>query len=107
MIAVAAMAANAANGPAGLGIVVGAYLLGAIPWSYLIVRLATGSDVRSVGSGNAGATNVVRAAGKSAGLLALLLDVAKGVAAVAIARSMGAPDLVVGGAALAIEASDT
>jgi acyl phosphate:glycerol-3-phosphate acyltransferase len=86
---------------AASGIVVGAYLLGAVPWSYLIVRLTTGSDVRSVGSGNAGATNVTRAAGKRAGLLALLLDAAKGVAAVAIARWLGAPEVIVGAAALA------
>ena len=88
-------------GPTALAIVVGAYLLGAVPWSYLIVRLTTGSDVRNTGSGNAGATNVARAAGKGAGLLALLLDAAKGVAAVAIARWLAAPELVVGAAALA------
>lgn len=84
-----------------IGIVAGAYLLGAIPWSYWIVRLATGSDVRSVGSGNAGATNVLRTAGKGAGLLALFLDVAKGVAAVVIARWLEAPEPLVGAAALA------
>jgi acyl phosphate:glycerol-3-phosphate acyltransferase len=99
----ASMGPAAAMGPMGsaFAIVAGAYLLGAVPWSYLIVRLATGSDVRSVGSGNAGATNVARAAGKGAGLLALLLDAAKGVVAVLVARRLGAPDAVVGAAALA------
>jgi acyl phosphate:glycerol-3-phosphate acyltransferase len=82
-------------------IVAGAYLLGAVPWSYLIVRLLTGADVRSVGSGNAGATNVVRAAGKRAGLLALVLDAGKGVAAVLIARWLDAPEPLVGLAAVA------
>ena len=62
-----------------------AYLLGAIPFGYLLVKLTTGSDVRSKGSGNIGATNVLRTAGKAAGLATLLLDVAKGYAAVWIA----------------------
>ncbi len=66
-----------------------AYLLGSIPFSYLVVRLVRGIDVRSVGSGNAGATNVLRAAGKSSALLALVLDVAKGIAAVLLARRLG------------------
>jgi glycerol-3-phosphate acyltransferase PlsY len=87
---------------AGLGVVAGAYLLGAISFSYLIVKLAQGRDVRTVGSGNAGATNVARAAGKAAGAAALLLDCGKGVAAVAGARALGAPATVVGAAAAAV-----
>ncbi|MBV8202111.1 MAG: glycerol-3-phosphate 1-O-acyltransferase PlsY [Acidobacteria bacterium] len=92
------------SGWAGLAIVAGAYVLGSIPWSYLIVKLVKGRDVRTVGSGNAGATNVMRAAGKAAGAAALLLDCGKGVAAVAGARALGAPGLVVGGAAAAVVA---
>ncbi|HYL04401.1 MAG TPA: glycerol-3-phosphate 1-O-acyltransferase PlsY [Thermoanaerobaculia bacterium] len=88
----------------GLVIVAGAYALGSVPFSYLIVKLAKGRDVRTVGSGNAGATNVMRAAGKAAGAAALLLDCGKGVAAVAAARALGAPGLVVGGAAAAVVA---
>lgn len=87
---------------AGLGVVAGAYLLGSISFSYLIVKLAQGRDVRTVGSGNAGATNVARAAGKAAGVAALLLDCGKGVAAVAGARALGAPGTVVGAAAAAV-----
>jgi glycerol-3-phosphate acyltransferase PlsY len=85
-----------------VALVVGAYLLGSISWSVLLVRLLQGMDVRSVGSGNAGATNVMRAAGKKAGAAVLLLDVGKGIAAVAVPRSLDAPPVVVGGAAVAV-----
>jgi glycerol-3-phosphate acyltransferase PlsY len=80
-------------------LLVGAYLVGAIPWSWLIVRWKTGQDIREVGSGNVGATNAMRAAGRAAGVLALLLDIAKGVAPVLVARGLDAPPLIVAGAA--------
>jgi len=67
-----------------LGILI-AYLLGAIPFGYLLTRITTGKDVRSEGSGNIGATNVLRAAGRGAAVATMLLDVAKGYAAVWIA----------------------
>jgi glycerol-3-phosphate acyltransferase PlsY len=76
-----------------------AYLLGSIPFSWLIVRLVAHKDVRSVGSGNVGATNAMRAAGKAAGIAALLLDIAKGVAAVLLARRFGSAPALVGAAA--------
>lgn len=57
-------------------IIVG-YLIGSIPFGVLVTRLTTGKDVRAVGSGNIGASNVTRAAGKGAGIVTLLLDVAK------------------------------
>ena len=82
-----------------VGIVIMAYLLGSIPFSYLIVKLKTRKDVRSVGSGNVGATNAMRAAGKGAGIAALLLDVGKGIAAVLLARRLGASPGLVGAAA--------
>ena len=63
-----------------------AYLLGSIPFGYLIVRAGGGGDVRETGSGGTGATNVTRRAGKGAGLLTLALDALKGAAAVFIAR---------------------
>jgi len=63
-----------------------AYLLGSIPFGYLIVRATQGADVRETGSGGTGATNVSRRAGKLAGVLTLLLDALKGAAAIAIAR---------------------
>lgn len=85
-----------------VALVAGAYLLGSISWSVLLVRLLQGMDVRSVGSGNAGATNVMRAAGKKAGVAVLLLDVGKGIAAVAVPRTLDAPPAVVGGAAVAV-----
>lgn len=75
-------------------VLVGSYLIGSIPFSWLVVRWKTGKDVRAVGSGNVGATNAMRAAGRGAGVLALLLDVAKGVAPVLIVRAIGTTDLV-------------
>jgi glycerol-3-phosphate acyltransferase PlsY len=54
-----------------------AYLVGSIPFSYLVARRA-GVDVRKVGSGNVGATNVMRSAGATAGMVAFLLDACKG-----------------------------
>jgi glycerol-3-phosphate acyltransferase PlsY len=77
-----------------------AYLLGALPWSVWIAR-AHGVDVRKVGSGNPGATNVLRAAGRSAGILALACDVGKGVLAVVLARAVLASPVWWGWAALA------
>ena len=73
---------------------IGSYLIGSIPFSWLVVRWKTGKDVRAVGSGNVGATNAMRAAGRGAGALALLLDVAKGIAPVLIVRAIGTTDLV-------------
>ena len=62
-----------------------AYVLGAIPFGYLLVRWKTGGDVRASGSGNTGATNVLRTTGTVAGAATLLLDIAKGYVAVWIA----------------------
>jgi len=59
-----------------------AYLLGGIPFGYLLVRLKTGEDIRSKGSGNIGATNVLRTTGRAFGVITLLLDIAKGAVAV-------------------------
>jgi glycerol-3-phosphate acyltransferase PlsY len=61
---------------------VAAYLLGGVPFGYLFVRFALGKDIRTMGSGNIGATNVHRSAGGKAGVIVLLLDILKGVAAV-------------------------
>lgn len=69
----------------GLLVLAAAYLLGAIPFGYLLVRWKTGVDVRASGSGNIGATNVLRTTGKSAAFATLLLDIAKGYAAVWLA----------------------
>jgi glycerol-3-phosphate acyltransferase PlsY len=65
-----------------------AYLLGSIPFGYLIVLISGGGDVRRHGSGNIGATNVARVGGKFLGLLTLFLDAAKGYAAVQLAAAV-------------------
>ena len=85
-----------------------AYLLGSVPFGYLLVRFVRKEDIRAKGSGNIGATNVARAGSKGLGILTLILDLAKGVAAVLLARhfapgSLGAPsDLAVGAAVAAV-----
>lgn len=64
------------------------YLIGSIPFSYLVARRA-GVDVRKVGSGNVGATNVLRSAGRKAGIVAFLLDASKGALAALLAQRLG------------------
>jgi acyl phosphate:glycerol-3-phosphate acyltransferase len=59
-----------------------AYLVGGIPFGYLLVRLKSGQDVRSMGSGNIGATNVLRTSGRWVAVATLVLDIAKGFFAV-------------------------
>jgi len=76
-----------ASGVGAAVLLVGCYLLGSLPFSVWIAR-AYGVDVRKVGSGNPGATNVLRSAGRGPGILALLCDIAKGVAAVLLARAL-------------------
>ena len=72
------------------------YLLGSIPFGYLIVRATEGADIRQTGSGGTGATNVSRRAGKAAGVVTLLLDALKGGAAVAVAKLiLGLPIIAV------------
>jgi acyl phosphate:glycerol-3-phosphate acyltransferase len=62
----------------GVLVVLGAYLLGSMPFGYWLVRLLKGEDIRKVGSGNIGATNVWRTYGKAYGIPIVVLDVAKG-----------------------------
>lgn len=64
---------------------VAAYFLGSIPFGVILARVFGGTDVRKTGSGNIGATNVARVVGPLAGILTLILDAAKGVAAVLLA----------------------
>jgi len=71
--------------PLGAAIIVLAYLLGAIPFGLLIASRYAGVDVREKGSGNIGATNVARTAGKKLGIITLVLDGLKGAAPVLIA----------------------
>jgi glycerol-3-phosphate acyltransferase PlsY len=72
----------------GLIAVIVAYLVGGIPFGLLIVKLTTGADVRESGSGNIGATNVLRTTGPLAGILTLVLDAAKGLFAVWLADTL-------------------
>jgi len=64
------------------GIAIAAYLLGSIPTGYLLYRIFRRQDIRSIGSGNIGATNVMRAGGKGLGAATFILDVLKGCSAV-------------------------
>lgn len=79
-----------------------AYFLGSIPFSYLVARMLGGSDVRAVGSGNVGATNVMRTAGQAAGLLALVLDLAKGAAPLVLGRMLDATSATLAIAAVTV-----
>jgi acyl phosphate:glycerol-3-phosphate acyltransferase len=74
-------------------LVIVAYFLGSISFAVVLVRATTGKDIRAEGSGNAGATNVLRAHGKKLALFVALLDVAKGAAAVLLMRLLTADPL--------------
>ena len=84
-------------------VAVGGYLLGSIPFGVILTRMATGEDVRSIGSGNIGATNVLRTGRKDLAFATLILDAGKGAAAFLIAQALfpGVPAMaaVAGGAA--------
>ncbi|MDP3377719.1 MAG: glycerol-3-phosphate 1-O-acyltransferase PlsY [Brevundimonas sp.] len=80
----------------------GGYLVGSIPFGVLLTRAAGAGDVRNIGSGNIGATNVLRTGRKDLALATLLLDAGKGAAALLIARAVTGNDAVAaiaGGAA--------
>ncbi len=78
-----------------------AYMVGSISFSLLIVKATAGLDIRDRGSGNAGATNVLRVAGKPAAAGVLLLDVVKGALPVKAAQALGAPGSIIGAVAVA------
>jgi len=67
------------------------YLLGSVPVSFLVTRITKGVDIRKYGSGNVGATNVLRTAGKAPALIALIGDVLKGVIAVTLLAKITYP----------------
>ena len=74
---------------ADIGIFIGAYILGAIPFGLIVVKLMTGKDIRAVESGRTGGTNAMRAAGLGAGILTAALDIIKGASGVWLARALG------------------
>jgi glycerol-3-phosphate acyltransferase PlsY len=71
-----------------------AYLIGGLPFGYWFVRLISGKDIRTMGSGNIGATNVHRTAGGKAGVIVLLLDILKGFVAIFLAAYLTHNDSV-------------
>jgi acyl phosphate:glycerol-3-phosphate acyltransferase len=81
------------NGVNAILLVAVGYLLGSMPWGYWVPRLIKGVDIRTLGSGNPGATNVWRSLGFKLGLTVALLDIAKGFAAALLGRWLG-DDLV-------------
>ena len=82
-----------------------AYLIGAIPFGFLLVKWKTGGDIRASGSGNIGATNVLRTTGWKIGAATLALDIAKGYFAVWLAgRLTGGSEVWMPAAALAVMA---
>src|SRR5258708_4482432 len=84
---------------------VGAYLIGSLPFGFLLVKWKTGTDVRSAGSGNIGATNVLRTTGRGMAILTLALDIAKGYLAVWLAAYLTAGNITwMSAAALAVMA---
>lgn len=70
-----------------------AYLLGSIPSGYLVARFVKSVDIRELGDHATGATNVSREIGRSAGIATAVIDIAKGAAAILLARAMQAPDI--------------
>jgi len=90
---------------AAVSVVAIAYLIGGIPFGFLLVKLTTGKDVRAEGSGNIGATNVLRTTGRGVAVATLLLDIAKGFFAVWLAAELSNNDpLLTALAALAVMA---
>lgn len=88
---------------AGIALVVGSFLLGAIPWGYLAGKAAGGIDLRAVGSGGTGATNVLRTLGLRASAAVFVLDFAKGIVPVLAAKALGfTPDWVAAAAIAAV-----
>jgi glycerol-3-phosphate acyltransferase PlsY len=81
-----------------------AYLLGSIPFGYLLVRFFRKEDIRALGSGNIGATNVARSGARGLGILTLFLDALKGYLAVVIAMHL-APSTTHGPSSLAVAAA--
>jgi acyl phosphate:glycerol-3-phosphate acyltransferase len=74
---------------AGIALLIASFLIGAIPWGYVAGKASRGIDLRTVGSGGTGATNVLRTLGARASALVALLDILKGLLPVIVARAAG------------------
>ena len=74
---------------AGIALLIASFLIGAIPWGYVAGKASRGIDLRTVGSGGTGATNVLRTLGGRASALVALLDILKGLLPVIVARAAG------------------
>jgi glycerol-3-phosphate acyltransferase PlsY len=77
-----------------IGVLVLGYILGSVPFGFLIVRWVRGIDIREIGSGRTGGTNVLRAAGWKMALSVIVMDIMKGTLAVLVARWLDGPPLV-------------
>jgi glycerol-3-phosphate acyltransferase PlsY len=84
--------------------IVGAYLIGSIPFGYLAAKVAKGVDIRDYGSGGTGTTNVLRTAGKRAAAITVLGDFLKGVLVVVVAKYGGLSEIAVVLAGMAVVA---
>lgn len=85
-----------------VGLILISYILGSIPFSYLVPKTTKGVDIRKVGSGNVGATNVLRNMGWIYAIIAMLLDVAKGYLAAFLGAHWGGTPLIISFCALAV-----
>lgn len=86
---------------AGIALLIASFLIGAIPWGYVAGKASRGIDLRTVGSGGTGATNVLRTLGGRASALVALLDILKGLLPVIVARATGFDAAWVSAAAVA------
>ena len=74
-----------------MGVILLGFLLGSFPTAYLMGKWRRGIDIRGVGSGNPGATNIGREVGVASGILVLAVDAAKGVIAIVVGQRLGVP----------------
>lgn len=87
--------------PLGILIIIIGYLLGSIPTAYIVSRIRRGIDIRTVGSKNMGAANVMREIGTPEGIFVAVIDISKGAAAILIAQALTISDILVFGAGFA------
>jgi len=85
-------------------VLISAFLLGAVPWAYILSRAMAGVDIRTVGDGNVGARNTFKQIGRRSGLVVGVLDFAKGTAIVLFARQLGLDEVWVLAAGMAVVA---